>query len=248
MLEKEDEEDDLTIYHLKTLARSLPAQGGQVMHIPAQRQRPARDAFVQVNWSPVRIQPPTSVAKGDQTEVKAWIVRVWEPAPPPDREALEWLLVTTVAINCTQDAWERVKWYKWRWFMEDFHRVLKTGCRIEVRKQQTVEAMCNLLGILTPMAMRLLWLRQTAQTAPDTPATEVVSPHVIYVVTQLAKLPQIIMTARDLWRTIASFGGYLNRKSDGPPGWQTLWKGWLYVQTVLEGVSLALRHPPPNFV
>jgi hypothetical protein len=55
------------------------------------------------------------------------------------------------------------------------------------------------------MAMRLLWLRQTAQAAPDTPATEVVSPQVIYVVTKLAKRPEIILTARDLWRTIASF-------------------------------------------
>jgi len=62
-----------------------------------------------------------------------------------------------------------------RWLLEDFHKVLKTGCGIEVRRQQTVDAMWNLLGILTPMAMRLLWLRQTAQQAPDTPATEVVS-------------------------------------------------------------------------
>jgi hypothetical protein len=46
---------------------------------------------------------------------------------------------------CEEDAWERVKWYKWRWFLEDFHKVLKTGCKIEVRRQQTVGAMCNLL-------------------------------------------------------------------------------------------------------
>ena len=82
-------------------------------------------------------------------------------------------------LACEQDAWERVKWYKWRWLLEDFHKVLKTGCGIEVRRQQTVGAMWNLLGILTPMAMRLLWLRQTAQQAPDTPATEVVSQEVI---------------------------------------------------------------------
>lgn len=246
--EKEAEEDDPTIQRLKTLARSLQAQGGRVLHVPAQRQRPARDAFVQVSWSQGRIQSPTNAAKADQTEVKAWLVRVWEPAPPPNREALEWLLVPTVAINCTQDAWERVKWYKWRWFMEDFHRVLKTGYRIEVRKQQTVAAMDNLLGILTPMALRLLWLRQAAQQAPDTPASEVISQHIIYVVTKLAKRSEMILTAKDLWRTIASFGGYLNRNSDSPPGWQTLWKGWLSVQTVLEGVSLALRYPPPTFV
>ncbi len=83
------------------------------------------------------------------------------------------------------------------------------------------------------MAMRLLWLRQTAQQAPDTPATLVVSPEVIYVVTRLDHRPGAILTANDLWRTIARFGGYFNRKCDGPPGWQTLWKGWLYLQTAL---------------
>jgi len=55
---------------------------------------------------------------------------------------------------------------------------------------------------------------------------------VIYVVTELDRRSGVTLTANDLWRTIASFGGYLNRKSDGPPGWQTLWKGWFYIQTI----------------
>jgi len=50
--------------------------------------------------------------------------------------------------------------------------------------------------------------------------------------------------SKDLWHTIARFGGYLDRKSDPPPGWQTLWKGWIYVQTILQGVSLAWQFTP----
>jgi hypothetical protein len=244
-LEEEPEEEDPEIQRLKTLARSLPAQGGRVLPVPAQRQRPARDAFLKMSWQEVCIQPPMNGAVLSKTEVKAWVVRVWEPEPPQGVEALEWILLTTVPVQSAEDAWERITWYKWRWLLEDFHKVLKTGCRIEVRRQQTVGAMWNLLGILTPMAMRLLWLRQTAQQAPDTPATDVVSPEVIYVVTELNQRPGRTMTANDLWRSIASFGGYLNRKSDGPPGWQTLWKGWLYIQTILQGVRLAVRCPPP---
>jgi hypothetical protein len=248
LLDEEPESEDTEVQRLKTLARSLPAQSGQVLHVPAQRQRPARDAFLQISWQEVRIQPPMNGAMLSKTEVKAWVVRVWEPEPPDGGEALEWILLTTVPVHNVEDAWERVKWYRWRWMLEDFHKVLKTGCKIEVRAQQTVGAMWNLLGLLTPMAMRLLWLRQTAQTAPDTPATEVVSQEVIYVVTQLDKRPGAKLTAKDLWHTIASFGGYLNRKCDGPPGWQTLWKGWLYIQSVLQGVRLAVRFPPQGFV
>jgi hypothetical protein len=245
LLDEEPEAEDPEVQRLKTLARSLPEHSGQVLHIPSQRQRPARDAFLKISWQEVRIQPPVNGAVLSKTEVKAWVVRVWEPEPPDGGEALEWILLTTVPVQSVEDAWERVRWYRWRWLLEDFHKVLKTGCGIEVRRKQTVEAMWNLLAILTPMAMRLLWLRQTAQTAPDTPATEVVSPEVIYVVTQLDKRPGANLTARDLWHTIASFGGYLNRKSDPPPGWQILWKGWLYIQTVLQGVRLAARFPPP---
>ena len=71
------------------------------------------------------------------------------------------------------------------------------------------------------------------------PSTEVISKEVIQGVLHLDKQPNATLTARDLWRTIARFGGYLDRKSDPPPGWQTLWKGWIRVQTILEGVHLA---------
>jgi hypothetical protein len=40
-------------------------------------------------------------------------------------------------------------------------------------------------------------------------------------------------------KRIAQLGGYQGRRSDGPPGWKTLWHGWLKIQTWLEGVHLA---------
>ncbi len=243
LVEEEDEQEDPTAHHLKTLARSLPAQGVLVMTVPAERGRPEREALVNISWSQVSIQPPANGTALSMTPLSASLVRVWEPEPPEGVEPLEWILVTSVTVTTIEDAWQRVRWYQWRWLIEDFHKVLKTGCLLEDRCLQTVEAMCNLLAILTPTAMRLLWLRQTAQTAPDTPATEVISKEVIQVVLHLDKRPKATLTARDLWHTIARFGGYLDRKSDPPPGWQTLWKGWIYVQTVLQGVYLARQFP-----
>jgi hypothetical protein len=243
-VEEEEQQEDQTAEHLKTLARALPSQGVKVLTVPAERGRPEREALVNISWSQVEILPPTDGTALHETSVKVWVVRVWEPEPPEGVEALEWILVTSIAVNTTEDAWQRITWYKWRWLIEDFHKVLKTGCLLEDRCLHTVEAMCNLLGILTPTAMRLLWLRQTAQTAPDTPATEVISTEVIQVVLHLDKRPTTTLTALDLWHTIARFGGYLDRKSDPPPGWQTLWKGWIHVQTVLQGLRLARLFSP----
>jgi hypothetical protein len=243
-LPPEQQEAGRILQHLRTLAECQPAQDAQVLHLRAEHQRPARDALLQVSWSRVMIQPPQNGASWDKQELPVWMLHVWEAEPPAEAEALEWLLVTTVPIESSEHAWQRVRWYGWRWLAEDFHHALKTGCQIEQRQMRSVEALFRLVGILTPMALRLLGLREIAQSAPQTDATEVLSAEVVQVVAHLAKRPTASMTARDLWRTIASFGGYFNRKGDGPPGWKTLWRGWVYVQTVLQGVHLAASFSP----
>jgi hypothetical protein len=153
-------------------------------------------------------------------------------------------LLTTLPINSPLDAWEVVQWYGWRWLLEDFHKALKTGCRMEHHNLQSVAAQWRLLAILTPIALRLLLLRQAAQQATETPATEAVSSTVIQVVILLDHRHCAIVTAKQLWHAIARLGGYLDRKSDGPPGWQTLWKGWMRVMSALDGVHLAAQLAP----
>jgi hypothetical protein len=97
-LDEEPEEEDPEVQRLKTLARSLPAQCGRPLHIPAQRQRPAREAFLKMSWQEVFIQPPANGAVLSKTEVKAWVIRVWEPEPPDGGEALEWILLTSRSV------------------------------------------------------------------------------------------------------------------------------------------------------
>lgn len=70
---------------------------------------------------------------------------------PPDTESLEWILLTSVPVQSVDDAWQRVCWYRCRWLVEDFQKVLKSGCRMETRRMHTVAALENLLAILTPL-------------------------------------------------------------------------------------------------
>jgi hypothetical protein len=46
------------------------------------------------------------------------------------------------------------------------------------------------------------------------------------------------MRAQDFWRQVARMGGHLGRKSDGPPGWRTLWRGWQDLAIMTEGAHL----------
>ncbi|GHO50681.1 IS4 family transposase [Ktedonospora formicarum] len=230
--------------HLKTLARALPGVDVHLVSIPAQHAQPRRDALLQINFQKVRVQPPLHGACFRKTEIVAWVVRVWESQPPEGQEPLEWILLATLPITCPSEAWEVVQWYGWRWLLEDFHKALKTGCRIEQHNVQSMEAQWKLLAVLTPIALRLLIIRHTAQEAEETPATNVISPEAVQVLLFLDKRHRSITTAKEVWHAIARLGGYLDRKSDGPPGWQTLWKGWMRVMDVLDGVHLAaLLHP-----
>jgi hypothetical protein len=242
--EESDPTGDPSLLHLKSRAHQLPGRDLRRFSLPATETHPRRDAVLMVSFEAVRIQPPIHNATLAKTELALWVVRVWEPLPPAGVEPIEWLLVSSVPVLTIEDAWERVRWYRCRWLIEEFHKVLKSGCRFEDRRMHTVAALQNLLAILTPIGMRLLRLRQLATLSPDLPATQVVAEEVVQVVALLDQRHETRWTVRSLCCSIARFGGFLARKCDGLPGWQTLWRGWVFVQTVLLGVHLAALLPP----
>lgn len=223
--------------YLLPYARGLPARATRALELPARHGQPARRATVALSYGPLTLRPPKHSPK--QAPLAAWVVRVWEPAPPPGVRALEWLLVTSVPTATVEAAWERAEWYTCRWLVEDYHQCLKTGCGIERRQVQTGARLQRLLGLCAPLAVRLLQLREAARLAPERPAHEVLPREVVAVVAALAGLSPVRLTAGACWRAIARLGGHQGRRRDGPPGWQTLWRGWHYVETVLTGVQLA---------
>lgn len=167
-----------------------------------------------------------------------WVVRVWEPEPPEGVEPLEWMLLTSVAVLTLQQAWERVDWYRARWIVEDDHQGLKPGCRIKQRQLQSYEGLRCLLGLLAPLAVRLLQVRAASREDPARPASQVLPSEVVHVLASLAKVPAADLTAQQAWHTIARCGGSLGCKGDGPPGWKTLWK-----ERLIPHPNLARRHP-----
>lgn len=227
--------------HLFEVVRSWSAVGEQDLHLEASKQTKARVAHVVLSFGCLRLLPPDSQPSNDLRPLVVWVVRVWEPEPPEGVEPLEWILLTSVPTQTVEQAWERVDWYRTRWIVEDYHQGLKTGCSIEERQLQSYEALRRLLGLLAPTAVRLLQLRAVAREMPERLASEILPTDLVQVVALLAKVKAATLTAQQCWYAIARCGGYLRRRHSGPPGWKTLWKGWFYVQTLLEGVHLATR-------
>src|SRR3989440_507674 len=227
--------------HLFEVVRGWSAVGEQDLHLEATKQTKARVAHVVLSFGCLRLLPPEHQPASQGRPLVVWVIRVWEPEPPEGVEALEWILLTSVPTATLAQAWQRVDWYRARWIVEDYHQGLKTGCSIELRQLQSYEALRRLLGLLAPTAVRLLQLRAVARETPERLASEILPTDLVQVVALLAKVPAAALTAQQCWYAIARCGGYLRRRNSGPPGWKTLWKGWFYVQTLLEGVHLATR-------
>ena len=226
--------------HLFAVVRSWASRDEAELHLDATQKRSARTAHLLISWGAVRLLPPrNSATSAGLHPLVVWVVRVWEPEPPEGVEALEWVLLCSMPTESAAHAWERVEWYRGRWIVEDYHQGLKTGCRLEQRHLQTYDSLRRLLGLIAALAVRLVQLRATARQQPEESAMLVLPTDVVQVVAALTHVPAAQLTAQQVWYTIARYGGYQGRRSDGPPGWKTLWKGWFYIQALVEGVQLA---------
>jgi hypothetical protein len=224
--------------HVWETVRGWAACDEQDLEVPAEHARKARTARVALSYGPLRLLAPD---KGEQAlaSLDIWVVRVWEFNAPEGVEPLEWVLLTSLPVQTVEQAWERVGWYRRRWIVEDYHQALKTGCRMEERQIESYEGVRRLLGLLAPMAVRLLQLRTLARQQPARPAAEVLPSEVVHLVALKTGGEAAGMTVEQCLKRIAQLGGYQGRRSDGPPGWKTLCHGWLKIQTLLEGVHLA---------
>ena len=242
------------------LARSLPALGGKTLRLRGRSKQlkkvkvegkrhastvskdvPGRVAKLLVSASAISVFPPADGAYGTEP-LKLWVVRVWEPNPPEGVDAIEWILLTSLPTTDLEQALKRAEWYSYRWLIEEYHKCLKTGCRIEQRQLENTDRLEALLGINVVIAARLLAIKQQATQNPITPAVQVVDELTVKVLIAKKKLKTKAadMTVHEFWREVAKLGGFLGRKSDGNPGWQTLWLGWLDLQTLVEGARLML--------
>lgn len=229
--------------HLLAHARAWPAAtdpaARYTVRVPATRTTPARRANVCLAWGSVTLAPPTYVRP--RNPLRIWMVRAWEPDPPPGSKRVEWLLATSLVVDHLAMAQQMVDWYTCRWLVEDFHQCLKTGCRIEHSQLDHGDDLQRLLGFAVPIAVRLLQLRQAVRAMPDQPAPTQVDPLMVELLTRHFQMPAVTLTLGDFWRLVARLGGHPGRRSDGPPGWRTLWYGWQRLSDWLIGARLT--HP-----
>ena len=147
--------------------------------------RPGRDADLVVRFMRVQLPPPRYNA--DKAPIDIWVIHAREQDPPPHTEAVEWFLLTTVALHSPQDAQECLRWYCLRWRIEDWHRVLKSGCRIEAIAHETAERVRRAIAINLVIAWRIMLMTLLGRQLPGLPAEVLFSDVEMQTLTAYAK-------------------------------------------------------------
>jgi len=203
-----------------------------------------REARLCLSAAPVRLVAP-HVKRGEHgnSPLCVWIVRIWEPDPPPGCEAVEWLLLTNHPIHTPADMRRVKSWYEWRWVVEEYHKALKTGCAIEKLQMRDEARLDPAIAVVSVVALQLLQLREAAR-RPDAQtrrADELVDPEAILVLSVWQHgEPQPDWSVHDYYLALARLGGYRPRK-DCPPGWQILWRAQTKLNLMLEGARLSRK-------
>lgn len=201
------------------------------VQVPRQADRPARLATLQVRFAPVSILPPhhrRAKAEG-LAALNVWAVLAREEAAPAGSQPLEWLLLSTLPVDSFESACERVQWYTCRWLIEVYHKVLKSGCRVEERQFDELGTIKLYLAIDCVVAWRVLYLTMVGREIPDLPCTAIFEAHewqALYCFTyKVATPPLEIPKLSQAIGWLARLGGHQGRKGDGPPGVIVLWRG-----------------------
>lgn len=224
--------------YLDKALQSEPVRGHVQIEIPARPHRQTRRAKMAVRWLSLDVHAPCHGPK--RPSVRLNFIWIEEIDPPQGEKPVRWLLATTLPVETLEDALKCVQWYAYRWTIERFHFVLKSGCKIEQRQLETVEAMERAIPVFSIVAWRLLWLTLQARETPEAPCTLVLEEFEwkALCATVYARVRQARMkppTLREAVRMIAQLGGFLGRKCDGEPGPQTLWRGLRRLHDLSQG-------------
>lgn len=237
------------VHEAKYLWEAVQAQavsGYMTVEVGRQPGRPPRTATLEIRFMSILIQPPhNGLYRPQARPVQVQAILAKELSPPEGEPVIGWRLLTTLPVNNLADAKQCVIWYSYRWLIERYHFVLKSGCRVEKLQLESAERLERALATYAIVAWRLLWLTYEARMHGEQGCETALETHewqalycTIHRTPHPPPLPPDLKVAV-LW--IARLGGFLARASDGDPGVQTIWLGLRRLADISD--TWLLLHP-----
>lgn len=233
--------------HLHEVLQAVPVLTRYPVEVRARGGQPARTAMVEVRSTRVNLGGPWRPGGWQAPLANVGVVEVREvDAPAAVKEPLYWLLLTSLPCATKTEARQVVGRYLGRWWIEEYHKALKTGAGVEASQLERADRLEPLIAILAVVAVRLLNTKMLARSQPESfEAAASFGPEMLQLLEQKWGKPKAGWTNTNLITALARLGGFIGRQSDGIPGWQTIWRGWQRLMWMAEGVA-TLNHFQKN--
>ncbi len=208
------------------------------------KERPSRRkrlASCELRFRRVTLRPTESMQGAEPVTLSA--VHIVETTPPEDEDPVQWFLLTTLKVRTAKEAAEIVGFYLQRWRIEDFFRVLKSGCRIEFLLFRTAERLQRAIAINAVIAWRIMVMTLLGRQVPDCEPQLMFADHELEFLHDYALENDMATPDRlgNAVRLVAHLGGYRDRKHDPDPGNQIMWHGQTRLSSAALGHRIGLR-------
>lgn len=195
------------------------------------------EAVLEIRYRRMLILPPVGKEK-DYGPLVLTAIYAQERGAPTNRERINWKLLTDLPVHSAKEAVEKLQWYALRWKIEVFHKVLKSGCKVEESGLRTAPRLVNLIATCCVVAWRIFWLTMVSRTAPQAAPTVALTQLELDLLDHISPGPANTRTLAWYVTRIARLGGYLARASDPPPGNIVMWRGLSKLSDMAIGYSL----------
>lgn len=231
---------------------AAPVLGETDLLVPASAntKKPARTARLAIRCMKVRLRPPRHRAAEKLQPIEVFAIHALETGAGDGIDPLEWLLLSSVATHTCEEALERLAWYARRWTIESWHRVLKSGCRVEARQLGSYDRFVRATALFAVISWRILYATLLGRLDGDLSCEallQTVEWRALYCrANDTAQPPDTPPTMAQAVLWIARLGGYLNRKHDRPPGPTVMWRGFLALHECTEMYRIFQQNQRPQ--
>lgn len=216
-----------------TAAASAPERGATTVALNTQQ----REIALQLRSTQLTLRGPSR--PGGRLENHTLnVVHALQCDVPANQTPAQWTLLTDLPVDTLEQCEHVLAIYRRRWLVEELHKALKTGLKVEASQLSDARRLSVLIGILSVVAVFLLQQKLAARQQPDATLDEQAIDPSMLAVLRKTNPPTDKPTQRWFWIAIAKLGGY-HDKQNANPGWLTLWRGWQTLMQLTRGYELA---------
>ena len=224
---------------LREALAKAPVLGQSTVELRSRGGEAARTAIVELRSVQVDLDGPWRPGGWQERLRGVWVVEVQEVhAPEGVEEPLHWVLLTSLPCRTLAEARRIVGCYTARWWVEEYHKALKSGAGVEDSQLERAGRLEPLIAVLAVVAVRLLNTKLLARSRPEgAEARESFGKEALAILESKFGRLKGGWTNQNVLVATARLGGFLARKHDGMPGWQTIWRGWQRLMWMCEGLE-----------